>query len=288
MKVLVTGAGGQLGHSLVRSAPAGIELVATGSADFDLREVEAIAERVADIAPDLLINAAAYTAVDRAESDRDTAAAINRDAVGALAAAAARRGAGFVHVSTDFVFGNGASRPIPVDAATDPLGVYGRTKRDGEDAARAAHPDALIVRTAWVYSARGANFVKTMLRLMRERDELRVVADQIGAPTYAPGLANALWTMARTGLSGTFHYSDRGVASWYDFAVAIAEEAEAIGLLDKRVAVLPIRTEDYPTPAVRPTYSLLDTSQTYAALGHPGTHWRVNLRKMLTELEEHG
>lgn len=283
MRVLITGHLGQLGNALIGCAPADASITAIDREQLDLTQPDAVATLVNDCAPDLILNAAAYTAVDRAETEQAVAQAVNGDAVGTLARLAAERGAKLVHVSTDFVFGDGASRPIPPDAPTNPLSVYGATKLDGERQALAAAPETLIIRTAWVYAAHGGNFVKTMLRLMRERPEVRVVADQIGAPTYAPGLASAMWQLAG-GQSGIMHYSDAGTASWYDFAVAIQEEALAIGLLDNAATIIPIKTEDYPTPARRPAYSLLDSGATWAALGGPPPHWRTNLRTMLQEL----
>lgn len=284
MKVLITGHRGQLGDALLKCAPADAEITAIDRDELDLTQPDAVTAFVDDCAPDLILNAAAYTAVDRAETDQAAAQAVNGDAVGTLASLASKRGAKLIHISTDFVFGDGASRPIPPDAPTNPLGVYGATKLDGEHRAIANAPDALVIRTAWVYAPHGGNFVKTMLRLMGERPEIRVVADQIGAPTYAPGLAAAMWTLADAGAQGIMHYSDAGAASWYDFAVAIQEEALAIGLLDRAATIVPIRTEDYPTPARRPAYSLLDSSATWAALERPAPHWRTNLRTMLQEL----
>lgn len=285
MKVLITGYRGQLGTSLVNCAPADVEISAVDRETLDITQSDLVADFIAKQAPALIINAAAYTAVDRAESDRANAQAVNGDAVGALARIATERGVRLVHVSTDFVFGGGLSRPIQPDAPTDPLGVYGQTKLDGERQAQANAVDALILRTAWVYGPHGGNFVKTMLRLMGERDEVRVVADQIGAPTYAPDLAAAIWSLAAQGARGVMHYSDAGAASWYDFAVAIQEEALAIGLLKHAASIVPIRTEDFPTAAARPHYSLLDSSATWAALGGMAPHWRSNLRKMLGVLK---
>jgi dTDP-4-dehydrorhamnose reductase len=186
------------------------------------------------------------------------------------------------------VFDGNSSRPYRPNDQVGPISVYGRSKLQGEDAVAAADPDALIVRTAWVYAAQGTNFVNTMLRLMRERDRLGIVADQIGTPTYAASLARALWTLAQAGATGIHHYTDAGVASWYDFAVAIEEEARDLGLLAQAVQVEPIATADYPTPARRPAYSVLDKSATWAALGGPAPHWRNNLRFMLRELKELG
>lgn len=281
MKVLITGAGGQLGRALVASAPAGTVVDAIDIADLDLTDVDAIRARILAGQPDLVMNAAAYTAVDKAEADEDLARAINAHAVTAMAASLAEYGGRLAHVSTDFVFDGTSAAAYRPEDPRNPISAYGRTKAAGEDAADAA--GALVVRTAWVYTAGGANFVRTMLRLMRERDEVRVVADQIGSPTWAPGLASTLWKLAGKGLTGIWHHSDAGVASWYDFAVAIQEEGLMLGLLDRQVPVLPISTSDYPTPAARPAFSLLDSSATRAALGDGYTHWRKNLRLMLEE-----
>jgi dTDP-4-dehydrorhamnose reductase len=283
MKVLIAGSAGQLGRALQATAPAGVTVIAPPEADFDICDPEAVARVVAAAAPALVINAAAYTAVDKAETEAAIAQRVNVNAVGLLASAARNAGAGFVHVSTDFIFDGTAHLPYPPDALPNPLGVYGRTKLEGEEAARDLHGNPLIVRTAWVYAAKGANFVATMLRLMRERSELGVVADQIGTPTHVPTLARTIWMLAQGGHTGTFHATDAGVASWYDFAVAIHEEALALGLLTTPVTVKPIRTSDYPTPASRPAYSVLDKSSTWALTGIPN-HWRVELRACLQEL----
>jgi dTDP-4-dehydrorhamnose reductase len=285
MKVLITGANGQLGHALQETAPEGVEIIATDIAELDICDAKAVNAFVAAERPDAIFNAAAYTAVDKAESEEELAQKLNADAVANLAAAAREIGARFVHVSTDFVFDGLYGIPYPPDAPTAPLGAYGRTKRAGE---LAAGKDALIVRTAWVYGNRGGNFVRTMLRLMAERDEVRVVADQIGTPTYASSLARALWSLNAQDATGLFHFTDSGAASWYDFAVAIQEEALAIGLLDRAVPVLPIATSDYPTPARRPHYSVLDKSSTIALLGAAPPHWRANLRTMLKDIKANG
>ncbi len=285
MKALIVGANGQLGRSLAANAPEGVAVVAHGSDTLDITDADAVRAAVEAQRPDFLFNAAAYTAVDKAESDEVAALAVNATAVGHLAAAARAAGASFIHVSTDFVFDGRQGVPYAPDAPTAPIGAYGRTKLAGEAAAGA---DALVVRTAWVYAPTGGNFVRTMLRLMAERPEVRVVADQVGTPTYAPGLAAALWTLAGQGARGIHHYTDSGAASWYDFAVAIQEEALAAGLLDRRVPVLPIATADYPTPARRPFYSVLDKTATFAALGQPAPHWRVQLRAMIEAIRTYG
>lgn len=285
MKALIVGANGQLGRCLQVAAPADAVLATHDVDTLDITDAAQVHAAVADIRPDILFNAAAYTAVDKAESDEAQALAVNATAVGYLAAAARSAGARLVHVSTDFVFDGRSGIAYPPDAPTAPIGAYGRTKLAGEAAAGA---DALIVRTAWVYAPTGGNFVRTMLRLMAERPELRVVADQIGTPTYAPGLAAALWALARAGVTGMHHYTDSGAASWYDFAVAIQEEALAAGLLARAVPIIPIATADFPTAAQRPHFSVLDKRTTFAALGGPAPHWRVQLRAMIEAIRADG
>lgn len=280
MKVVVTGAAGQLGQALLKAMPQDWEITAHTRAEMDLADTASIRAAMARFEPDLVFNAAAYTAVDRAESEPAQAMAINGEAVGVLTQALAARGGRLVHVSTDFVFDGQSSIAYAPDAARNPLSVYGRSKAAGEDL---AGPNAITVRTSWVYAAGGANFVRTMLRLMRERDHLSVVADQIGAPTWAAGLAETLIALARHGAAGIYHHRDAGVASWYDFAQAVAEEALALGLIARMPRIDPITTSDYPTPARRPAFSLLDDSATRALLGDRPPHWRVNLRLMLKE-----
>lgn len=288
MKVLITGAGGQLGQALQACAPADAVVVALGHADLDIADSRAVSEIVAGHCPDLLLNGAAYTAVDKAESDVEAARAINAVGPANLALAAWEAGARFVHVSTDFVFDGMSGVPYLPDTPTAPIGIYGVTKLEGEKAVLSTKPDALIVRTAWVYGGTGNNFVRTMLQLMGERDEVRVVADQIGTPTFAGGLAQAIWALDAVGATGIHHWTDSGAASWYDFAVAIQEEALALGLLSRRAAVLPIPTMAYPTPARRPHYSVLDKEATFALLGKPAPHWRENLRRMLKDVQTNG
>ena len=285
MKVLITGASGQLGGALQRTAPGHAETNAIDIDDVDLTDAAMLRARLAVEAPEIILNAAAYTAVDRAEKEEDLARAINADAVGVMVEAMAETGGRVVHVSTDFVFDGESSRPYRPADERAPLSAYGRTKALGEDRLRDTD---LLVRTAWVYEAGGANFVRTMLRLMGERDELSVVADQIGSPTWATGLARTIWAMVDAQAAGTWHHADAGVASWYDFAVAIAEEARAIGLLTASPAINPIATADYPTPARRPTFSLLDSSATRAKLGQEPVHWRTNLRAMLKQEQARG
>lgn len=281
MKIVLFGASGQVGQALQACAPVGAEITALTRAQVDLRDSDAIARILAGSSFDWLVNAAAYTAVDKAEDEPDLARAINADAVAAMAQGARVAGAKFAHLSTDFVFDGQAGRPYKPGDPANPISVYGETKRQGEIA---AGPGALIVRTSWVYRAGHANFVSTMLRLMASKPALSVVADQIGTPTNADGIAGALWALMGQGASGLLHYSDSGVASWYDFAVAIQEEALALGLLERAIAVTPINTVDYPTPAARPAYSVLDKTDTWAALGAPAPHWRTALREMLKQV----
>lgn len=288
MKALIFGAAGQLGTALRKTAPEGVEVVAVTRAECDLADVDAIKRAVDAHQPTHILNAAAYTAVDAAESDEQTAAAINVEAPRAMAQAAQRCDARLTHVSTDFVFDGMKSGPYRPEDETSPLGVYGQTKRDGEIAVMQEDPSALIVRAGWIYGAAANNFAKTMLRLGAERDALSVVCDQVGTPTAAPSLAGALWTLASTDARGIYHYSDSGVASWYDFAVAIFEEAVSAGLLERAPTVSPIPATEYPTPAKRPTYSVLDTSETDKRLGSPRPHWRANLRRVIKELEDLG
>jgi dTDP-4-dehydrorhamnose reductase len=280
MKVLITGAGGQLGRELLASAPADAQIDAIGRAHVDLSQPEAIYMRIIESRPDLVINTAAYTAVDQAESDESSARAINVDAVAAMAQAVSATGGKLVQISTDFVFDGASPRAYRPHDVTSPVSVYGRTKAEGEKAAGA---DALIMRTSWLYTAGSTNFVRTMLRLMRAGDELRVVADQIGSPTWAPGLATVLWAIASRNANGIFHHSDAGIASWYDFAVAVQEEALALGLLEREVPIRPVASGEFPSAARRPAFSKLDCSSTRALLQDDHVHWRSNLRRMLCE-----
>jgi dTDP-4-dehydrorhamnose reductase len=282
VKALIFGGTGQVGGALQLTAPDWAEIVALERADCDIGDPNSIAAAMSNHTPVLVINAAAYTAVDAAEHDVETAHRINGIAPGLLAEAAVRGGAGLIHISTDFVFDGLKSSPyLPTDPAA-PLSVYGCSKWAGEQAVRAALPGALIIRTSWVYNAGGQNFVNTMLRLMAERDEVRVVSDQVGTPTHAGGLARSIWALAGLGATETYHVTDSGVASWYDFAVAIQEEALDYGLLQKAIPIIPIATADYPTPAKRPAYSILDKGATNELLG-PAAHWRVPLRAMIKE-----
>ncbi|MFZ9288169.1 MAG: dTDP-4-dehydrorhamnose reductase [Vulcanococcus sp.] len=294
MKVILTGGAGQLGQALRRSAPAAIagtavQLITTtrsggeGTIALDLADAEACRALVEQHQPDWLINAGAYTAVDKAESEPELAHVVNAQAPGAMAEALAATGGRLLQLSTDFVFNGAQGSPYRPDQPVHPLGVYGASKAAGEaSAASALASERLcILRTSWVYGPVGKNFLLTMLRLMAQREQLGVVADQVGCPTSTAGLAGACWTVLEQGTSGTLHWSDAGAASWYDFAVAIAELGQAAGLLSNPARIQPITTADYPTPAQRPSYSLLDCTATRETLGLEAVHWRQALQQVL-------
>ena len=285
IQVLVTGANGQLGHSLQAGAnryPA-FAFHFTDVDTLDLCDVEAVRRYVVDNHVNYILNCAAYTAVDKAESDEAQCAQINRDAVSHLGEAAQAVGARVIHISTDYVFDGTSCRPYVETDQPCPISAYGRTKLAGEEALRAVCPDAVIIRTAWLYSEYGNNFVKTVLRLGAERDELRFIFDQVGTPTYAGDLAEAMLTIvaqAEEGhfVPGTYHFSNEGVCSWYDFTVKILQLAH----LSKRV--IPIETKDYPTPAARPPYSVLNKGKIKATYGMTIPHWEASLQSCLRQL----
>ena len=283
MKILVLG-GGQIGAAVVKAAPKQHQVIALTRAHLDIADSKAVTKSLAEIKADWVVNAAAYTAVDRAEDEPQIATAVNDAAVAVLAAGTARENSRLLHLSTDFVFDGTSGRPYAPSAATKPLSVYGATKLAGEHHVLAAR-SGIVLRTSWVYASVGKNFVLTMLKLMKERAQISVVSDQIGSPTWAASAADAVWGLIEVAAEGgIYHWTDLGVASWYDFAVAIQEEALARGVLTRAAAVLPIPSAAYPARAKRPSFSVLDTTQTRTLLKAPGQHWRHNLRKMLDEL----
>ena len=288
MRVLITGAAGQVGSALLASVPPETELQAVDLQQLDITDAGAVQATVEAWRPQVIINAAAYTAVDQAESEAPLAAAVNAQAPGHIARAAMRiEGCRLIHISTDYVFDGRASEPYQPGDPPNPLSVYGVTKLAGEQAVLEVLADrAVVLRTAWVYAARGRNFLLTMLRLMLERGAVRVVADQRGTPTAAASIARALWRIADLPrVHGLLHWTDGGVASWYEFASAIAEDALAAGLLPHAVQVTPITTADYPTAAHRPANSVLDIRDSVAQLGITPAHWRRNLRATLAQLQ---
>ncbi|HYP33918.1 MAG TPA: dTDP-4-dehydrorhamnose reductase [Burkholderiaceae bacterium] len=295
MKILLLGCDGQVGWELQRSLQPLGDVVAL---DFQSRDLaadfskpDALAATVAAVKPDLIVNSAAHTAVDKAESEPELAQAINADAPGVLARAAAASGAWLVHYSTDYVFDGSGDQPRGEDASTAPLSVYGRTKLDGERQIRASGCKHLILRTSWVYAARGGNFAKTMLRLAGTKTELNVIADQVGAPTGAELLADltaltARAAMARPELAGTYHAVAGGATSWHGYAKLVIETARARGvpLTLPADGLHPIPTSAYPTPAARPLNSRLDTRKLREAFGVHLPDWESGVRRMLTEI----
>jgi dTDP-4-dehydrorhamnose reductase len=297
MKVLLTGAAGQLGQALMAARPEGVQLIACTRAELDLADPAACRAAVASHRPDWVLNAGAYTAVDKAESEPELAQAVNAGAPAAFAEALAETGGRLLQVSTDFVFNGSQGSPYRPEQALDPLGVYGATKAAGDQAALAL-PGARVLRTSWVYGPAGKNFCLTMLRLHGLKaaagEPLGVVADQVGCPTATHTLAAACWRAI--GASATpsdaepaqqpriLQWSDAGAACWYDFAVAIGELGVAAGLIYKAALVRPLTTADYPTPAQRPSYSLLDCTASRAALALEPLHWRAALAEVLASL----
>jgi len=306
IKVLLTGPGGQLGQALAASLPASVQLVALGREQLDLADAAACRAAVLTHRPDWVLNAGAYTAVDRAESEPELAWAVNAAAPGALAGALGELGQGrLLQLSTDFVFNGEQGTPYRPEQPPTPLGVYGASKAAGEQAALAAlGGGAHVLRTSWVYGPVGRNFCLTMLRLHQQRAAagapLAVVADQVGCPTAttgAHGLGAACWRLithveagsdAAEPLPPILHWSDAGAASWFDFALAIGELGLAAGLLPQAAEVVPITTAQYPTPAHRPGYSLLDCTATRTALGLQPLPWRAALVQVLAELAGRG
>ena len=294
MKLLVTGAGGQLATELVRRAGVN-QVIALARTEIDIADAAAVFKAVENIAPDAVVNAAAYTAVDRAESEAELAFAANRDGPAHLAAACAARGIPLLHVSTDYVF-DGAKAGAYTEEdppGPGPLGVYGQSKAEGEAAVRAALPEHIILRTSWIFSAHGNNFVKTMLRLAGERDELRVVADQQGCPTAAGDLATAILAMlplaigygGRGGRWGTYHFCQPDATAWHGFAEAIVDQARAAGAQIRAQRIVPITTAEYPTPAKRPANSVLDCAKLTSVFGIQPRPWRVSLHEVIQELQ---
>lgn len=291
MKVLVTGANGQLASDLVPLlAAAGFTPAAFSSAELDISDGAAVAEAVKKTGPGIIVNPAAYTKVDLAEKERERAYAVNSVGAGNLAKAAKEALCPIVHVSTDFVFDGRNPVPYKEDDVANPLSVYGASKLEGERAVAAANGSHVIVRTSWLYGAAGNNFVKTILRLASKRESLRVVYDQAGTPTWSTDLAIALVKVCKSIGSGrepwgVYHYSNEGVASWYDFAVAVCEEAASIGMALKCRSIEPILTSEYPVPAARPAYSVLNKAKIKNAFGLSIPHWRRSLSKMIKELK---
>jgi len=298
MKLLLTGAAGQLGRALIDKMPPGVELLASsrhggdGLVALDLADLKACQQIVVEHRPDWVLNAGAYTAVDKAEAEPGLAHAVNGSAPRAFAEAIQTHGGRLLQLSTDFVFNGEQGSPYRVDQSRDPLGVYGASKASGEEAVEellGASGQGVVLRTSWVMGPVGKNFALTMLRLHREREELGVVADQVGCPSSTLNLAMACWTVITSSREGmelppVLHWCDGGVASWYDVSVAVGELALDLGLLEHAATVNPISSADYPTPATRPGYSLLDCQASRQVLQLEAQHWRSALRDVLKSI----
>lgn len=289
IRVLITGANGQLGQSLLLLpvGPGEIEWIPTDFPELDITDPESVKKRLSLEKPDFLVNCAAYTAVDQAEKEPEMALRINAEGPRILASATKAMGCGFIHISTDYVFPGTGHLPYFENDATGPASAYGKTKLEGEEAIRKTG-HGMILRTSWLYSEYGKNFLLTMLRLGAERDSLGVVMDQIGSPTYAGDLANAILSIILKGtrkevkLPGmdVFHYCNLGVASWYDFAWTIMNHAHL------KCHVKPIRTEEYPLPATRPAYSVMDTSKIRKTFGVEIPYWQESMEKCIDNIRQ--
>lgn len=282
-KILVTGAHGQLGNELNKLAAAQGNYLFTFAdhVHFDIADQKAVKDFIAKDAYAFVINCAAYTAVDKAETDKETAFKVNGDAAGYLAAACKATGAKLIHISTDFVFDGTISRPLLEDDPVNPLGVYGASKLEGEKLVVTHNPGSIIIRTSWLYSSFGNNFVKTIIRLCKEKPALNIIADQVGSPTYARDLAAAILHIINSGkwTAGVYNYGNEGVASWYDFAIAIRDMA---GL---STPINPIETFQYPTPATRPKYSVLNKRKIKETFGLQIPYWRDSLKDCMQLLK---
>jgi dTDP-4-dehydrorhamnose reductase len=291
-KLLLIGSKGQLGQELAPLLTNLGELTGVSRSEMDLTQPEIITKVINEVKPNIIINAAAYTAVDKAESEPEIAEAVNGIAPKIMAQTAAKIGASLLHVSTDYVFDGTKNTPYTEEDPTNPLGAYGRSKLSGEEGIQQTDAHYLIVRTAWVYGSKGKqNFVKTMLRLGKEKEELKIVYDQVGSPSWAKDIAIAITKLAQLTLDssqkpplGIYHFTNSGVTSWYDFTIAIKEEAKNLGYPWITERILPITTTEYPTPAKRPAYSVLSNRKLNNLLGDYPPYWRDGLRKMLAEL----
>ncbi len=293
MKVLVTGAQGQVGTELIKQGERqGLQMIAADRKVLDITQQQAVKAFITNQAPDVVINAAAYTAVDKAEEEQALAYAVNQDGPAYLAAECAQRKIPLLHISTDYIFDGAADLPYQEDDQPNPQGIYGKSKLEGENAVKERMEQHIILRVAWVFGATGHNFVRTMLRLGRERDELTVVADQQGGPTWAGDIASVLLAIVKRYQAansipwGTYHYTGEPATTWHGFASAIFESAVTAGLLDNAPRIKAITTEEYPTPARRPKNSLLDCRKIERELGITQPDWRIGLNNILNEWKQ--
>ncbi|TMI66216.1 MAG: dTDP-4-dehydrorhamnose reductase [Bacteroidetes bacterium] len=281
-KILVTGANGQLGKELKQLAPSypQLDFIFLSREDLPIHHFEMVRNYFKIHKPSFLINAAAYTAVDRAEQEKDLAMQVNAEAVGVLAAVCKENDCRFIHISTDYVFDGNASTPYKEDTPTNPQSVYGSSKLEGEKQAMQLNPESIILRTSWVYSEFGKNFVRTMMKLMCEKTEVNVVSDQVGSPTYAADLAEVILQITVKWIPGIYHFSNEGIISWYDFAVAIKE------ITRSNCKVNPIPTSAYPTPAKRPAYSVLDKNKIQQSFGISLKNWKDSLAICIEKIKK--
>lgn len=281
-KILVTGSNGQLGNELrdLASSFTQYDFVFTDVEELSIADAAAVEKIFADLKPSYLINCAAYTAVDKAESEKELNNKINSTAVGILAAAAKKNGTRFIHISTDYVFNGNASQPLKEDDEVDPVNAYGESKLLGEQLAVQNNPETSIIRTSWVYSFYGKNFVKTMIRLMSEKESIGVVSDQIGSPTYAADLARAIMQIISSGkwVPGIYNFSNEGVISWFDFANEIKRQ------INSSCVVSPLSTDQFPTPAKRPKYSVLDKTKIQQTFSVQLRDWKESLKECISKL----
>ncbi|MGB5584549.1 MAG: dTDP-4-dehydrorhamnose reductase [Gammaproteobacteria bacterium] len=286
MRVLVTGATGQLGSDFCELAEHnGLEVLKPTRAEFDLEQGgDDIRRTITQSQADWVVNCAAYTDVDKAEYEADRAFKINRDAVRAIAQAVSDTGGRLMHISTDFVFNGYQHTPYTENDHAEPLNVYGKSKLEGELAAFEACPQTLLLRIGWIYGVRGHNFVKTILRFAAEREELWVVDDQYGSPSWTRDISDAMLALIRNACEGVYHFSNEGIASRFDLAVAIVDIAKHLGAELRITRIIPVASEDYHTPARRPLYSVLSKSKIRPVLKHEIPHWRTSLKKMLGEV----
>ena len=292
MKILITGAQGQVGNELTAIAnEEGFDVIAAGRADLDITETQNVEEYISQCQPNIVINAAAHTAVDKAESEQDLAFAINQNGAENIALACNRLNIPLLHISTDYVFDGSKAEPYNEDDAISPLGVYGNSKWQGEEVIRKNVNAHIILRVAWVFGAQGNNFVKTMLRLGKDRDELNVVADQFGGPSPAKNIAQTLIELVKQYQNnkslawGTYHYCGKEKTTWHGFAEEIFKQANESGLLNKKIKINPISTEEYPTPAKRPANSMLDCTKIKTTFGIDMPEWKDALKLVLKELK---
>ncbi len=284
MKALIIGKNGQLAWELAQTVPPNFNYISLSRNEVELSNINSVEKCVKDFRPDVIINASAYTAVDNAELDKKSAFALNEIAVNNLAIATKLANIRLIHISTDFVFDGAKNTPYNINDDTNPINVYGQSKSAGEKAIQKTYPDnSAIIRTSWLYSSHGTNFVKTMLKLMREKSKLKVVSDQIGCPTYARDLAGFIWRLcSESSLQQIYHWSDAGCASWYDYAMAIKEVSKKYKMLKEEPYIQPVSSSEYPTKAQRPYFSLLNTEKSVQIF--PQKYWRENLELCISKI----